>query len=94
MNNLQTFNIINPNRGSHQIYYERVDSCSIWRSCLQYRPRFKDFKVLNPFRDKTRQMPRFLRKLRFRSPGGIRSKQASLFRYVKIKSPRSQIYVI
>ncbi|KAF5874544.1 uncharacterized protein Bfra_004555 [Botrytis fragariae] len=79
MNNPQTFNIINPNRGSRQIYYERVDSRSIWRRCLQYRPCVKDLKVLNPFRDKIRQMPRFLRKLRCRSPGGVRSKQGSLF---------------
>ncbi|KAF7886974.1 uncharacterized protein EAF02_003621 [Botrytis sinoallii] len=79
MNNPQTFNIINPNRGSRQIYYERVDSCSIWRSCLQYRPRVKDLKVLNPFRNKIRQMPHFLRKLRCRSSGGVRNKHVSLF---------------
>ncbi|KAF7956633.1 hypothetical protein EAE96_003967 [Botrytis aclada] len=79
MNNAQTFNILNPNRRSQQIYYERVDSYSIWRKCLQYRPRVKDLKVLNPFRDKIRQMPRFLRKLRCRNPGGVRSKEVSLF---------------
>ncbi|KAM0132365.1 hypothetical protein ACHAP3_006402 [Botrytis cinerea] len=89
MDNPQTFNIINSDRGSHQLYYERVDSCSIWRKCLQYRPRVKDLKVLNPYREKILQMPRFLRKLRCRNPGGIRSKQASPFRYVKIKPHRT-----
>ncbi|TGO81710.1 hypothetical protein BPOR_1045g00050 [Botrytis porri] len=93
MNNPQTFNIINPNRGSHQVYYESVDSRSIWRRCLQYRPRVKDLKVLNPHRDKTRQMPWFLRKLRCRSPGGVRSKQASLFRSFRIREGRADISV-
>ncbi|TEY74758.1 hypothetical protein BOTCAL_0070g00250 [Botryotinia calthae] len=79
MNNPQTFNIINPDRGSHQIYYEKVDSCSIWRKCLQYRPRVKGLKVLNPCREEILQMPRFLRKLRCRNPRGVRSKQASSF---------------
>ncbi|KAM0318379.1 hypothetical protein ACHAO8_001770 [Botrytis cinerea] len=89
MDNPQTFNIINSDRGSHQLYYERVDSCSIWRKCLQYRHRVKDLKVLNPYREKILQMPRFLRKLRCRNPGGIHSKQASPFRYVKIKPHRT-----
>ncbi|KAF7944764.1 uncharacterized protein EAE97_005397 [Botrytis byssoidea] len=93
MNDPQTFNIINPNRGSHQIYYERVDSRSIWRSCLQYRPRIKDLKVLNPFRVKIRQMPRFLQKLRCRSPGGVRSKQAPFFSDTRKGSQRPPISI-
>ncbi|QSZ33702.1 hypothetical protein DSL72_005273 [Monilinia vaccinii-corymbosi] len=74
MDNPRKFNIVNPKHGSCEAHYEGVRLPPMWRRCLRYRPRVKDFRVLMLPVDRIHGMRRSVGRLWSPTPSDVHSK--------------------